>query len=76
MSFLSGFQKFMSSIKQSVIETTSSNKISEKLNLENKHVVIYIRASTKVQGIDAQKYICEEFCFNNRLYIDNIIIEI
>lgn len=75
MSFLSGFQKFMSSIKQSVIETTSSNKISEKLNLENKHVVIYIRASTKEQGIDAQKYICEEFCFNNRLYIDNIIIE-
>jgi DNA invertase Pin-like site-specific DNA recombinase len=66
----------MDSIKQSVISSSNdNNKINEKLNLDNNHVVIYIRASTKEQGVDAQKYICEEFCFNNRLYIDDIIIE-
>jgi DNA invertase Pin-like site-specific DNA recombinase len=65
----------MNSIKQTVIESTGNNKTKENLNLSSNHAVIYIRASTKEQGVDAQKYNCEEFCFNSRLHIDNIIIE-
>lgn len=75
MSFLTGFSKFMDSIKQTMNNTINNNNVNKNMNFQNQHVVIYIRASTKEQGVDAQKYICEEFCFNNRLYIDNIIIE-
>lgn len=76
MSFLTGFSKFMDTIKQSMNNTINNvNNINRNMTFQNQHVVIYIRASTKEQGVDAQKYICEEFCFNNRLYIDNIIIE-
>ena len=75
MSVLSRFQQFMSSIKQTILESSNCIGRNNPLNLSSGNVVIYIRASTKEQGVDAQKFICEEFCDKNRLYVVEIIIE-
>ena len=76
MRFVNGFQRFMSSIKQTILDSSYCvRRDNNNLNLTSNDVVIYIRASTKEQGVDAQKFICEEFCIKNRLYIIDIIVE-
>lgn len=42
---------------------------------EIRDCIIYIRVSSEDQNYDAQKYTCEEYAFNNRLYIKKIYEE-
>lgn len=78
----SALTSFMSSIKQTVVQTTQSTtnlNVSEaRINpLANigRNSIIYVRTSTEEQNLEAQTFSCEEFCFNNRLYIKEIIQE-
>lgn len=57
------------------------NSIDESTNNQNIHIfngnsaVIYVRASTKEQNIEAQKHACEEFCIKNKLNVIKCYIE-
>lgn len=76
----SALTSFMASIKQTVVQTTqtATNLSEARINpLANigRNSIIYARTSTEEQNLEAQIYSCEEFCFNNRLYIKEIIQE-
>ena len=80
------FGNFIQSVKQAVSHNISrqQNNLSHLNNTNttinpfiniSKDCIIYVRVSTEEQNLEAQKYACEEFCFNNRLYIKQIIME-
>ncbi len=82
---------FIKSIKQTINSTINKKaenpfnttvsidkkqKTEESVNLFNtKNVVIYVRASTDNQEINAQKFSCEEYCRNNNLLVKSIYVE-
>lgn len=62
MRFVNGFQRFMSSIKQTILDSSYCvRRDNNNLNLTSNDVVIYIRASTKEQGVDAQNSYVRNF---------------
>jgi DNA invertase Pin-like site-specific DNA recombinase len=81
------FGNFINNIKKSVSDnisrhsnqdntnlTTESDKINPFSNI-GRNCIIYVRVSSEEQNLEAQQYACEEFCFNNRLFIREIITE-
>ncbi len=74
---------FIQSIKQHIIgvknneeqQVMTINHNNTSLDVETRDCVIYIRVSSEEQNYEAQKYTCEEYAFNNRLYIKQIYEE-
>lgn len=78
----SALTSFMASIKQTVTQTTQvtqdTHDMDSRINpLDNigRNSIIYVRTSSVEQNLEAQLFSCEEFCFNNRLYIKEVIQE-
>ncbi len=74
---------FIQAIKQHIIgvknneeqQVLAINHNHTPLDVETRDCVIYIRVSSEEQNYEAQKYTCEEYAFNNRLYIKQIYEE-
>ncbi len=72
----SSFSSFMQSIKNTIINSGEShNATFNPLDNISRNCIIYVRASTKEQNLEAQAYSCEEFCFKHKLYIRQVISE-
>ena len=74
------FNSFIQAIKNHVMGVQNQENQNQENNIhmddyKTRDCVIYIRVSSNEQNTDAQKYTCEEYCFNNRLYIKNIYTE-
>ncbi len=75
----SAFSKFMSNIKDTIKanqnEQSNESIVFNPLSNISRNCVIYIRVSTVEQNTEAQQDKCEDFCFNHRLFIKEIVIE-
>jgi DNA invertase Pin-like site-specific DNA recombinase len=76
-SFIQNIKNHISGLKKAENEITTLPNLSANTNTDfiTRDCVIYIRVSSNEQNVDAQKYACEEYCFNNRLYIKGVHTE-
>ena len=69
------FSNYITNFTEKLSNTMCIIKNNNNLNLTQNKVIIYIRVSTQQQGLDAQKFICENFCDDNNLNIIKYYIE-
>jgi DNA invertase Pin-like site-specific DNA recombinase len=69
------FSNYITNFTEKLSNTMCIIKNNNQINLNQNKAIIYIRVSTQQQGLDAQKFICENFCDDNNLNIIKYYIE-